>query len=51
MGRLVCDGVTTSHTTMGGMWTGLQRFLDDSAVSVDNNATERALIALPHELA
>jgi transposase len=28
---------------MGELWTGLQRFLDDSRLPLDNNATERAL--------
>lgn len=28
---------------MGGRWTGLQRFIDDPRLALDNNATERAL--------
>jgi transposase len=28
---------------MGGMWEGLQRFLDEPRLALDNNATERAL--------
>jgi transposase len=28
---------------MGGLWTGLQRFIDDPRLALDNNATERAL--------
>jgi transposase len=28
---------------MGGLWTGLTRFLDDARIPLDNNATERAL--------
>lgn len=28
---------------MGGLWPGLVRFLDDPAIPLDNNATERAL--------
>jgi transposase len=28
---------------MGGIWNGLQVFLDDDNVAIDNNATERAL--------
>ena len=28
---------------MGGIWDGLQAFLDDPSVAIDNNATERAL--------
>jgi transposase len=28
---------------MGGLWPGLQRFIDDPRLSLDNNATERSL--------
>ncbi|HEY3497838.1 MAG TPA: IS66 family transposase [Polyangiaceae bacterium] len=28
---------------MGGLWTGLQRFIDDPRLALDNNATERVL--------
>jgi transposase len=28
---------------MGGMWVGLTRFLDDSRIPLDNNATERGI--------
>jgi transposase len=28
---------------MGGLWTGLQRFIDEPRLALDNNATERAL--------
>jgi transposase len=28
---------------MGSMWDGLQVFLDDPNVAIDNNATERAM--------
>jgi transposase len=37
------SGLGKAVAYMGGMWPGLQRFLDDPAVPVDNNATERAL--------
>jgi transposase len=37
------SGLGKAVAYMGGMWKGLQRFLDDPAVPVDNNATERAL--------
>jgi transposase len=28
---------------MGGLWAGLQRFVEDPRLALDNNATERAL--------
>jgi len=36
-------GLGKAVAYMGGMWPGLLVFLDDPAVPVDNNATERAL--------
>jgi transposase len=37
------SGLGKAIAYMGGLWTGLTRFLDDARIPLDNNATERAL--------
>ena len=37
------SGLRRAIEYMGAHWKGLQRFLDDPRVPLDNNATERAL--------
>ena len=37
------SGLGKAIAYMGGIWNGLQVFLDDANVTIDNNATERAL--------
>ena len=37
------SGLGKAIAYMGGIWDGLQVFLDDDNVAIDNNATERAL--------
>jgi len=37
------SGLGKAISYMGGLWTGLTRFLDDARIPLDNNATERAL--------
>jgi transposase len=37
------SGLGKAIAYMGGLWTGLTRFLNDARIPLDNNATERAL--------
>jgi transposase len=37
------SGLGKAIAYMGGIWDGLQVFLDDADVAIDNNATERAM--------